>query len=182
MSEDVSKRAPGDLDLIRKFVNTFDIEDGSDDFPDASTLGRWLRDEGLPGRGLGDDDLQAARRLREALRDVLSTHNGADPHPQAIEDLNAIGAGVSLRVAFDPSGAARLAPAGDGFSPAAGRLLAIVERAQAEGTWERLKACAMETCRFAFYDRSRNRSGHWCDMAICGNRAKARSYRKRTAG
>jgi predicted RNA-binding Zn ribbon-like protein len=181
MSEDVSKRAPGDLDLIRRFVNTLDVEDGTDDFPDAASLGRWLREERLPARGLTAADLGTARHLREALRDVLSTHNGADPSPEAIARLNAIGAGVTLRVAFAPGGAARLEPSGDGFAPAAGRLLAIVERAQAEGTWERLKICPAGDCRWAFYDRSRNRSAVWCNMAICGNRAKVRGYRERAA-
>ncbi len=50
-----------------------------------------------------------------------------------------------------------------------------------EGTWSRLKACAAEDCQFAFYDHSKNRSGHWCTMAECGNRAKVRSYRARQA-
>jgi predicted RNA-binding Zn ribbon-like protein len=174
MSEDVSKHAPGDLDLVRRFVNTFDVEDGSEDFPTPAALGRWLRAEGLPARGLTAADVERAHRLREALRDVLSTHNGADPAPEAIATLNELGA--TLSVTFDATGAASLH--GADF---ASHILAIVARAQAEGTWERMKACAMESCRFAFYDRSRNRSGHWCDMAICGNRAKARNYRKRTS-
>ena len=58
-----------------------------------------------------------------------------------------------------------------------GELLAIVARAQADGTWQRMKACP--ACGWAFYDRSRNRSRTWCTMAICGNRAKARGYRAR---
>ena len=56
-------------------------------------------------------------------------------------------------------------------------LLAIVAEAEADGTWRRMKACP--ACGWAFYDRSRNRSRTWCAMAICGNRAKARSYRER---
>jgi predicted RNA-binding Zn ribbon-like protein len=32
---------------------------------------------------------------------------------------------------------------------------------------------------WAFYDRSKNRSGHWCSMRVCGNRAKARQFRER---
>jgi predicted RNA-binding Zn ribbon-like protein len=51
-----------------------------------------------------------------------------------------------------------------------------------DGTWARVKACRAEDCRWAFYDFSRNRSGTWCDMAVCGNRAKVRAYRARTAG
>ncbi|HEX6654657.1 MAG TPA: CGNR zinc finger domain-containing protein, partial [Candidatus Limnocylindria bacterium] len=30
-----------------------------------------------------------------------------------------------------------------------------------------------------FFDRSRNRSGTWCTMAVCGSRMKSRSYRSR---
>lgn len=36
---------------------------------------------------------------------------------------------------------------------------------------ERLKICP--NCHWLFLDRSRNRSRAWCDMAVCGNRAKA---------
>ena len=51
----------------------------------------------------------------------------------------------------------------------------------ATGTWERLKVCRQESCRWAFYDNTKNRSGVWCNMASCGNRAKARAYRARRA-
>ncbi len=49
----------------------------------------------------------------------------------------------------------------------------------AEGNWPRLKVCREDTCAWAFYDRSKNRSGAWCSMAVCGNRTKARAYRAR---
>jgi len=50
-----------------------------------------------------------------------------------------------------------------------------------EGTWPRLKACANDTCQWAFYDISKNRSGRWCTMDACGNLMKARAYRRRRA-
>jgi predicted RNA-binding Zn ribbon-like protein len=40
----------------------------------------------------------------------------------------------------------------------------------------RLHACASSTCRWLFLDTSKNRTRRWCDMKICGNRAKARRY------
>jgi predicted RNA-binding Zn ribbon-like protein len=70
-------------------------------------------------------------------------------------------------------------PRAAGIGRAFGRLLGIVARAQAAGTWERLKACPWHTCHVAFYDHSRNRSRTWCSMAVCGNRAKAQTYRRR---
>jgi predicted RNA-binding Zn ribbon-like protein len=62
---------------------------------------------------------------------------------------------------------------------ALGAILAIVYQSMADGTWSRLKACRSDTCQWAFYDTSKNRSAHWCTMAVCGNRAKARAYRRR---
>jgi predicted RNA-binding Zn ribbon-like protein len=59
-----------------------------------------------------------------------------------------------------------------------GPIVAIVYEAMVNGTWARLKACRADDCHWAFYDRSRNRSGTWCDMADCGNRAKVRAYRE----
>jgi len=41
-------------------------------------------------------------------------------------------------------------------------------------TLHRVRRCADEACRWFFVDRSRNHSRRWCDMAVCGNRAKAR--------
>jgi len=40
----------------------------------------------------------------------------------------------------------------------------------------RLHQCAAEDCAWLFLDQSRNRSRRWCDMANCGNRAKARRF------
>ena len=41
----------------------------------------------------------------------------------------------------------------------------------------RVKLCSCEDCQVAFYDRSRNCSRVWCDMATCGNREKSRTFR-----
>jgi len=45
----------------------------------------------------------------------------------------------------------------------------------------RVRLCASETCDWVFLDKSRNHSRRWCDMADCGNRAKARRYYARHA-
>jgi hypothetical protein len=58
-------------------------------------------------------------------------------------------------------------------------LLLIMRGAQDDGTWPRLRVCANDDCRWAFYDRSRNQHGSWCDMATCGNRLKNRELRAR---
>lgn len=43
---------------------------------------------------------------------------------------------------------------------------------------DRLKICP--NCGWLFLDRSRNRSRTWCDMAVCGNRSKARRHYHRS--
>ena len=43
---------------------------------------------------------------------------------------------------------------------------------------DRLKICP--NCGWLFLDRSRNRSRTWCDMAVCGNRTKARRHYRRS--
>jgi predicted RNA-binding Zn ribbon-like protein len=168
--------APGDLALVQRFVNTLDLESETDELADPERLAAWLRSSGL---GAGDVALdEAAHRrvveFREALRGVLLAHNGAALDPGAIATLDAAARDAPVRVAFAADGTARLAGGG-----VVGELLAIIARAQAEGTWPRLKACPADGCMWAFYDRSRNRSRTWCSMSVCGNRAKARSYRAR---
>ncbi|MRG56431.1 hypothetical protein GF108_12685 [Phyllobacterium sp. SYP-B3895] len=44
---------------------------------------------------------------------------------------------------------------------------------------ERIKVCP--NCHWLYFDESRNRSRRWCDMNVCGNRAKARRYYDRNA-
>ena len=43
----------------------------------------------------------------------------------------------------------------------------------------RIKTCVAPDCGWKFMDQSKNRSRRWCDMAVCGNLAKARQYRAR---
>jgi predicted RNA-binding Zn ribbon-like protein len=86
---------------------------------------------------------------------------------------------LPLNVAFDSRGNPHVVPGQAGIAGALGGILSAVARAQAVGNWTRLKVCSMDTCQWAFYDRSKNRSGRWCSMGVCGNRAKTRSYRDR---
>jgi len=74
-----------------------------------------------------------------------------------------------------------LAPEGDGARAAIGRIVAAVAELAPTDEWKRLKGCRDESCRVAFYDKSRNRSRAWCSMEVCGNREKARSFRARHA-
>ena len=44
----------------------------------------------------------------------------------------------------------------------------------------RVRLCANEQCRWLFLDESKAGTRRWCDMASCGNRAKARRHYQRT--
>jgi predicted RNA-binding Zn ribbon-like protein len=173
--------APGPLALVQAFVNTYDVAPHRDELHSPEALRAWLVEHGLlhDGEPLGEADLHRALEAREALRAILEANNGATVDAGAAATLNRIADGAHLRMQFERDGHARLAPAAGGVDAALGRLLAIVYTAMAEGTWARLKVCRNEACRWAFYDYSKNRSGAWCTMAVCGSRAKARTYRQR---
>jgi len=167
--------------LVQELVNTLDVEQGSDELGGREALESWLRERGLlaAGDAIGEGDLERARAFREALRTLLDEHAGEAERTAAAAALDAAAPAALLRVAFGRDGLPALEPAAHGLDGALAELLAIVDRAACDGTWQRLKVCSAHTCRFAFYDQSRNRSGSWCSMAVCGNRAKARSYRER---
>ena len=177
-----TQAAPGDLERVRDFVNTLDVESGDDALSSPDALRAWLEARGLrPGRAATRADLVSARRLREAIRALLLENNGLSVRKEAALTLNRTAARASLGLRFDSGGEVRLEPAARGVDAALGRLLAIAASAMAEGTWARLKACRADDCQWAFYDHARNRSRHWCSMAVCGNRTKARTYRQRHA-
>jgi predicted RNA-binding Zn ribbon-like protein len=80
---------------------------------------------------------------------------------------------------FGPDGKPRLEPKAKGIVGAMGRIVATLYAAMEDEGWTRLKLCSSQTCRWAFYDRSKNHSSRWCTMASCGNRDKARRFRSR---
>lgn len=179
---DGSRAAPGRLELVRQFINTADLEPGDDELSDLKALRSWLRARRLIGARdrLEEGDLERALGVREALRRLLEGRGaGGAIDERAIRSLNALPACVQMRVRFDAGGAPRLEPVGNGLDGAFAELFTIIEHAAADGTWARLKVCADHGCRWAYYDNSKNRSRSWCNMAVCGNRAKAREYRRR---
>lgn len=171
------------LELIRDFVNTADLEGGEDKLADTRGLQYWLVFHGLAQ--LRDRasarDLATARELREALRELLRGHNGVDVDEvaaSAVLDEVARHAGLAVRFL---DGAIVFRPTGTGVAGGLARVVAAVGEAMTDGSWPRLKACRSDTCRWAFVDNARNRSRQWCDMAVCGNREKARTFRRKHA-
>jgi predicted RNA-binding Zn ribbon-like protein len=175
---DAKGPAPDKLELVRQFINTHEINPEREDFHDLGSLRRWLVEQGLIARGdrLQDGDVERAIAVREALRSVLAAE---EPAGRDLRTLNSAATNAPLRVVFDATAKPALTPACGGLDDALARLFAIIECASYEGTWSRLKICAADDCEWAFYDHTKNRSGAWCSMGSCGNRAKGRAYRER---
>jgi predicted RNA-binding Zn ribbon-like protein len=172
--------APGELAVVQGFLNThFDLieEWGADVLATPAGLSRWFAARGLmtSRTNLAERDADRARALRDGLRALVS----AGPTPQQLGALNEAAAGARLEISFSAE-RPQLVPAGASeLDRALGRLLSIVLAAVIDGSWSRLKVCPGEHCGWAFYDHSRNNSGRWCSMAVCGGRAKARSHYRR---
>lgn len=170
--------APGELDLVRRFVNTLDIEDGTDDLATPAAATAWLEREGFRAR-LRGERLGELVEVREALRDLVGAR-GTDSDLDAIAAFDAISRRHPVTVRF--SSPSVLVPTSNGGVGAfIERIFGLVAAAEIDGSWDRMKTCANHGCRWLFYDHSRNRSRTWCTMDLCGSQAKMRAYRGRRA-
>ncbi|HET7476810.1 MAG TPA: CGNR zinc finger domain-containing protein [Dermatophilaceae bacterium] len=150
--------------LVVDFLNTLDVEQGTDQLVSLEGWRDWLRARDLSERFPDQDQtsLEQARVLREDLR----RRAGGDDCSEVRQ--------VGIQVALTPRGQVSLsATAPTGLVAAAVATLAI------EGRLDRVKICPADDCRWTFYDESRNHSRQWCSMRVCGNRAKARTHRER---
>jgi predicted RNA-binding Zn ribbon-like protein len=177
MSLSEHDEAPGRLDLLRRFVNTLELPDGPDVLATPEAASEWCRTEGLPSVA-NQNDCDRLRAFREALRDALFANNGEFDATQAWNELAPFARETSVAIAIEGNGPV-LRPAGSGAAATIGALLTVVYDAVSDGTWQRLRACRKSTCRFAYYDRSKNASRAWCSMTTCGNREKAQRRRQR---
>lgn len=129
--------------------------------------------------------LHEARRLRNVLR-ALSEHAGVPgsrAEEVAISEINRIlgrSAGSRRVEARSGGGFVRsFVTVGDVF---AGLLVPVIESAAdalVQGELPRVHRCANPRCNRAFFDASRNGKRRWCEMATCGNRAKAARHRQK---
>ena len=176
-----SKTAPQPLYLVQRFVNSVDLETGEDELSSPATLRDWFTERGLldAADAVTDADLRRAVDVREGLRAVLRHNNGLPLDAGRVERLDRAVRRAGVRVRFAPGRDPELVPDASGADGAIARLMAIVAAAVEQGRWERLKACPREECEWAFYDKSKNRSGRWCTMEACGNIEKAKAFRER---
>jgi predicted RNA-binding Zn ribbon-like protein len=196
-SPDLPSRA-GSLDLIAddlalNFANT---ESGrgfpshQNHFRDAGNVVEWLRHaKALPveetdrlrkrvaeNAHLAGDLLAQAVTLRKAIHDIgAAIGHGAKPPEAALASLSALHARCVAEAELAAGVAAcrwawnvRASPVEAALGPIA---LAAV-RLFTEGDFHRIRECGGHACGWLFYDRSKNNRRRWCEMEVCGNRAK----------
>jgi len=184
--------------LCLDFVNTVDPRHAPghreylDSYPALAAWGRHagaidaaqgerLREAAACVPAEADRVLGRAIRLREALYPLFS--RAASGQPPALDDLGVLQAELTralphLRIAWSPAGFTR---EWEGGSPALDQVLWPVSWSAAElaqhGPLDRIRECPGQgNCGWLFLDLSKNASRHWCDMRVCGNRAKARRH------
>ncbi|TCO18536.1 putative RNA-binding Zn ribbon-like protein [Kribbella steppae] len=174
--------APEPLVLVQDLVNTVDLEMERDALTEPAELSTFCAAHGLPDLRFDQADLAEVLTLREAVRDVCQAHAGVDVPAESLAALDRLLAEAPLRLALSTDGGVTIHPA-DGLRnvPAlVARIAADVAAATQAGTWPRLKACAADTCRWVYYDRSPAGRSRWCTMSLCGSRNKMRKYRARS--
>jgi predicted RNA-binding Zn ribbon-like protein len=180
------------------FVNTDGGAHGADNVGDFDGLVAWLetaialdieRAQMMRRRAIQQPSgataaLVDARRVRAALRN-LAERGAVAPQVRvdALGEINRVlgrSAGTRrLEIRADGTFARSFVPVGDAF---AGLMIPIVESAADAlilGELTRVRRCADPRCARVFYDGTKNAARRWCDMATCGNRAKAARHRAR---
>ncbi|MGQ0643027.1 MAG: CGNR zinc finger domain-containing protein [Gemmatimonadaceae bacterium] len=177
------------------FVNTADWTPRGlerDRFTDYDRLVEWARGAGLVGtaeaRRMGqsavrhprraDAAVDAARDMREILRDVFMSLVAKRHSTTALERLNTSLAAVAphTRVVRDAEG--QLVRGWAGLGDSADSLLWPVVWAAADliasSDADKLRLCAGQDCGWLYVDRSRNGLRRWCEMRVCGTAEKNR--------
>lgn len=181
--------APGDVGVLQAFLNThFDLvtEHGADLLATRAGARRWLSAHGLasPGARISQADLDRLHGTREGLRQLIAVGHGAmhEPSSPAARALNEPLTGASVELRFTALGPELIPVGASAVDRVLGSLTAIAARAMIDGSWGRLKVCPGPHCGWVFYDHSRNGSGRWCSMNVCGGREKARAHYRRRRG
>jgi predicted RNA-binding Zn ribbon-like protein len=148
-----------------------------------SFLQRWkLAPEavlGVPNRS----EMRSLRRLRKALREIIS-EIAADERPSggSIECINAF-----LRKRFarrvlvkaKRNYELRSLPAKQNWEWIMIQVAASTADLLVHSDLHRVKVCANDGCRWAYYDQSKGRTRRWCGSHLCGNVERVRRFRLR---
>ena len=177
------------------FLNSIELDSGFlvDRFATFDDAANWLIERGICHDGKGSaglrkggvserDALDRIRTVRTALREVSDAVVNARPaDPAALAEVNrAIHARERIELVPERDGVSiGHSHVGDPLDDALARLADPLVAEIQSGNADRVRLCDNDTCRWLFYDESRAGRRRWCDMATCGNRAKAARHRAR---
>jgi predicted RNA-binding Zn ribbon-like protein len=138
----------------------------------------WLRKRVGEHADLAADLLAQAIALREAIHDIgAALGHCAKPPEAALASLSALHARCVAEAELAPGVAScrwqwsvRASP----VEAAVGPITLAAVRLFTEGDFHRIRECGGHACGWLFYDRSKNNRRRWCEMEVCGNRAKQR--------
>ena len=186
MRKEDSQVAPGTLEVVRTFLNTWripnDTREPIDELVSLSAMQRfystWFGDSGEGSEVSIVPEL--VRQLRADLRNILETSDVLILSKWLARQP------VEVMLSPDAEGMPILTyrPAGVQGCRLCAQVLALVVEAIARSTWTRLKACP--DCQWVFYDHTKNKNKVWCLMTAsgpqgrsCGSISKVRSFRER---
>ena len=191
MSKESRKfHVPDALANVYDFANTLDLRhfthhgvqhERAEELTSSSALGNWMRARGLIEAGAVPPArlFEQALRLRGAIRDYLKSDPADRRKAAVLEPLDKALEPFPLRVAASGKHGLKLGPPQAGATAGLSAIAAELYDGAANGTLDRLKMCAADECQRVFFDRSKPATRRWCQSALCGNRAKTRTYRER---
>jgi predicted RNA-binding Zn ribbon-like protein len=147
---------------------------------------RWLRDETIRRPAIAADLHGVAVALRSAIHDVgAAIGRGATPPEGSLASLSVHYARCVGRASLAPGKDAccwrwsfRDAPVEAALGPIAFAAVKLFT----EGDFGRIKECGGHACGWLFYDATKNNRRRWCEMEVCGNRAKQKRFAARRRG
>lgn len=146
----------------------------------------WLRRQVSERPDLAADLLAQAIELREAIHDIgAAVGKSAKPPGAALAALAALHARFMARATLAPGAAScgwRWSLRASPIEAALGPIALAGVKLFTEGDFDRIRECGGHACGWLFYDRSKNNRRRWCEMEVCGNRAKQRRLAARRRG
>jgi len=147
--------------------------------------GKALRDVARRNPGAAKAALGRARSLRETLFRLFSgAAGGRRPEPDAVARLRDFLQAAATHRRLIPDGT-RLrwgwtAEARQSLDRLTHEVAISAVELLTSPRLEKVRECQAPDCAWLFLDASRNGSRRWCDMSVCGNRAKVRRFRGRS--
>ncbi|HXT06991.1 MAG TPA: CGNR zinc finger domain-containing protein [Roseiarcus sp.] len=147
---------------------------------------QWLAEAAAANPVLGQRLIAQALALREDVYELGAAIAAGGPAPrQPLAGLAHAYAHALARAALAPIGVhfgwtwrPREAPVETILGPISLSALTLLQQADLT----RVKQCQGEKCGWLFFDATKNKSRRWCEMEVCGNRAKQKRFARTHPG